>query len=257
METTVSFLMKRVSEPLRDDWHKFIRMMCFIKQTINDVRIIGADSLIDMLTMVDSAHAVHENMRGHTGGLITFGTGVVDQKSSTQKMNARSSTDTEQIGTSEYLPKNIYFSMFFEHQGYKLRTNYLCKDNSSEIKLIKNGSDSATWNSKHVPVKHFWVTDRIKNGDIEVQYCPTKQMVADYYSKPVQGALFHIFRNAIMGWTHIKTVFEDYVPPEERVEMKAPGPKTKLVQMKKLYRDAVMAQNSVVHEELRESRDLY
>ncbi|GFH61250.1 hypothetical protein CTEN210_17726 [Chaetoceros tenuissimus] len=100
METTVSFLMKRVSEPLRDDWHKFMRMMCFIKQTIEDVRIIGADSLIDMLTMVDSAHAVHENMRGHTGGLITFGTGVVDQKSSTQKMNARSSIDTEQIGTS-------------------------------------------------------------------------------------------------------------------------------------------------------------
>lgn len=257
METTVSFLMKRVSEPLRDDWHKFMRMMCFIKQTIEDVRIIGADSLVDMLTMVDSAHAVHENMRGHTGGLITFGTGVVDQKSSTQKMNARSSTDTEHIGTSEYLPKNIYFSMFFEHQGYKLRTNYLCKDNSSEIKLIKNGMDSATWNSKHVAVKHFWVTDRIKNGDIEVQYCPTKQMVADYFSKPVQGALFHIFRNAIMGWAHIKTVFEDYVPPEERVEMKAPGPKTKLVQMKKLYRDAVLTQNSMIHEELKESRDLY
>ena len=39
--------------------------------------------------------------------------------------------------------------------------------------------------------------------------------------------------------------------------MKAPGPKTKLVQMKKLYRDAVLTQNSMIHEELKDSRDLY
>ena len=207
--------------------------------------------------MVDSAHAVHENMRGHTGGLITFGTGVVDQKSSTQKMNSRSSTETEQIGTSEYLPKNIYFQMFFEGQGYKLRTNYLCKDNESEMKLINNGVDSATWNSKHIGVKFFWVTDRIEDGQIEVQYCPTKQMVADYYSKPLQGALFHIFRNAIMGWSHIKTVFEDYVPPEERVETKASGPRSKLAERRKRCRTAVLEQEAKIHEELKESRDLY
>ena len=56
-----------------------MRMMCFIKATVNDVRIIGADSMFDMIIMVDSAHAVHDNMRGHTGGLISFGTGVIDQ----------------------------------------------------------------------------------------------------------------------------------------------------------------------------------
>jgi len=100
-------------------------------------------------------------------------------------MNRRSSTETGQIGTSEYLPKNIYFEMFMEGQGYKLKSNTLCKDNSSEIKLIKNGTDSCTWNSKHIAVKYFWVTDRIKNGNIQVKYCPTKQMIADYMSKPL------------------------------------------------------------------------
>jgi len=108
-------------------------------------------------------------------------------------MNSRISTETEQIGISEYLPKNIYFEMFMEGQGYKLKSNVLCKGNSSEIKLIKNGSDSCTWNSKHIAVKYFWLTDRIKNGNIQVQYCPTKQMIADYMSEPLQGALFHLF----------------------------------------------------------------
>jgi len=125
--------------------------------------------------------------------------------------------------------------MFMEGQGYKLKSNILCKDNSSEIKLIKNGSDSCTWNSKHIAVKYFWVTDRIKNGNIQVQYCPTKQMIADYMSKPLKGALFHLFRNIIMGWSHISSVFEGYVPPEERVELDTSGTKSKLVELKKTY----------------------
>jgi len=91
------------------------------------------------------------------------------------------------------------------------------KEDSSEIKLIKNGSDICTWNSKHIVVKCFWVTDHMKNG--QVPYCPTKQMIADYMSKPLQGALFHLYRNVIMGWSHISSVFEGYVPPEKRVEL--------------------------------------
>ena len=77
--------MKRVSEPMRDDWYKFMRLMSWIKRTVEDRRIIGADDLLHMLTMTSSAHAVHEDTKGHTGGIITFGTGVIDQKSSTQK----------------------------------------------------------------------------------------------------------------------------------------------------------------------------
>jgi len=107
LEPTNSFLMTRVHEPNKDDWHKLMRLMSFIKCTLNDKRIVGADCLRRMLTMVDSAHTVHKDMRGHSGGLITFGTGVVYTKSTKQKMNTRSSTETDHVGTSEHLLKNI------------------------------------------------------------------------------------------------------------------------------------------------------
>ena len=61
--------------------------------------------------MIDSAQAMYENMKGHTGGITSFGTGIVDQKSSKQKMITQSSTETEHVGTSEYLPKPIYFDV--------------------------------------------------------------------------------------------------------------------------------------------------
>ena len=42
-------------------------------------------------------------------------------------------------------------------------------------------------------------------------------MIADYFTKPLQGALFHSFRNVIMGWAHISTVYTGYPVPKERV----------------------------------------
>ena len=98
---------------------------------MEDVRIIGADNLLEMIVMIDSAHAVYDNMRGHTGGITSFGTGVVDQKSSKQKMNTRSSIETELVGTSEYLLKPVYFELFMSAQGYNPKT-ILAKDNESE-----------------------------------------------------------------------------------------------------------------------------
>ena len=32
--------------------------------------------------------------------------------------------------------------------------------------------------------------DRIKNGELEIEYCPTDDMVADYFTKPLQGKKF-------------------------------------------------------------------
>lgn len=157
-------------------------------------------------------------MCGHTGSVVTMGTGVIDTKSSKQKMNTRSSTECEFVGTSEALPCTIFRNLFMEGQGYEIKWNVLAKDNESKIKMLNNGRDSCTWNSKHITIKYFWVTDRIEDGNIVVQYCPTTQMIADFMSKPVQGQLFQTFRNVIMGWAHISCVFKGYIHPKEHVK---------------------------------------
>ena len=66
-------------------------------------------------------------------------------------------------------------------------------------------------------LQNFWCTDRIKNGGITVKHCPTEKMLADYMSKPVQGKLFTLFRNVIMGWEHLSALFDISSSNEERV----------------------------------------
>jgi hypothetical protein len=40
--------------------------------------------------------------------------------------------------------------------------------------------------------------------EIEIEWCPTKDMVADFMTKPLQGSHFRRLRDLIMGTTSIK-----------------------------------------------------
>ena len=55
-------------------------------------------------------------------------------------------------------------------------------------------------------IRYFFVKDRIDKKELDVQYCPTYRMLADYYTKPLQGKAFNVFRSVLMGWSHISTL---------------------------------------------------
>ena len=80
--TIISYLCTRTHDPNIEDWKKLKQLLSYMMQTIDDVRVIRADSLHRMQTFIDSSHAVHNDIRRHTGGLITFGTGILNAKSS-------------------------------------------------------------------------------------------------------------------------------------------------------------------------------
>ena len=75
------------------------------------------------------------------------------------------------------------------------------QDNRSAILLERNGKASSSKRTKHINIWYFFVKDRIKNGKVSVLWCPTGEMVGDFATKPLQGALFKRFRDLLMGVT--------------------------------------------------------
>ena len=155
IETAVSFLMKRVSKSDTDDWIKLKRLIGFIQRTIDEIRVIGAASLPEIMSYVDSAYAVHENMRSHTGGLVSFGIGAAHARSTTSKINVKSATESELVATAEYLPYTLWFRHFMEAQGYSLKDNVIYQDNKSAILMEINGRNSCSGNSRHINIRYF------------------------------------------------------------------------------------------------------
>ena len=137
---------------------------------------------------------------------MSLGLGILHRKSSKQKLNVKSSTESELVGVSDYLPYNIWLLMFFYEQGYIITNNTLYQDNQSTILMLKNGRNSCTGNSRHIHIRYFFVKDRVDKGEVKVEYCPTLQMLADFFTKPLQGALYNKFRDVIMGYKHISTL---------------------------------------------------
>ena len=193
-------MIQRVSKSDNDDWNKLKRVLCVLYVMIDDVRIIGASLLTQILTWIDAAYAVHDNMRSHMGGLISLGVGIVHGKSAMEKINTKSSTEAELVGTSEYLPYNIWFLHFMRAQGYEIRSNTIFQDKKSAILMERNGRNSCTGNSRHINVRYFWVKDKIDQGEVKIEYLPTHLMVADFFTKPFVGLLSKKLREYIMGW---------------------------------------------------------
>ena len=56
-------------------------------------------------------------------------------------------------------------------------------------------------NSKHIKNRFFLITDNVAPGDLNICHMGIKDMWADINTKLVQGQVFRIFRDEIMGVT--------------------------------------------------------
>ena len=96
-----------------------------MKCTIDDVRVICASSLTNIYTWIDAVYAVNPDMRSQIGGAMSLGVGVLHAKRNKQKLKVKSSTETELVDTSEYIPYNLLLLMFMNMQGYTIENNVL------------------------------------------------------------------------------------------------------------------------------------
>ena len=142
--------------------------------------ILHADSTTVGKWWVDSSHAIHLNMHGHSGGCMSLGMGMLIMGSSKQKLNTHSSTKMELIAADDFMPQILWMNLFLEVQGYKTSDTILYQDNQSTILLEKNGMQSSSKQTKHLNCWYYFITDRISAGDLSIEYCPTREMVSDF-----------------------------------------------------------------------------
>jgi hypothetical protein len=209
IQTAIAFLCTRVQEPTKHDYNKLARVIKYLRKTEDMVLRLSADNLNVVKWWMDASYAMHPDMRSHTGGTMSLGTGSAYSTSNKQKLNTTSSTEAELVGIHDVLPQALWTKYFMEAQGYGV-TTILNQDNQSTIKLSDNGKASSGKGTRHINIRYFFITDRIARKEVAIQYCPTKEMVADYFTKPLQGILFYKFRDQIMGVVPMDTIIGDH-----------------------------------------------
>jgi len=141
------------------------------------------------------------------GGLMTLGEGAIIASSTKQKINTKSSTEAEIVGVDDIMNIQIWTRYYLDaqakHSGSTTsqQRDILHQDNTSSIRLEKNGKASSTKRTRHIDIRYSFVTDRLKasGSRLDIQHCPTEEMSADILTKPLQGNLSREHRDTIMG----------------------------------------------------------
>ena len=117
-----------------------------------------------------------------------------------QKLNSQISTKAELIGVDDAMTLILWTLLFMEAQGLPVDKNILKnQDKLNSILLEKNGRKSAGQRSRAINIRYFFVSDQVEKGNLEIEYCPTDDMTADFMTKPLQGEKFLKFRAEVMG----------------------------------------------------------
>jgi hypothetical protein len=81
--------------------------------------------------------------------------------------------------------------------GYKqVNATTIYADNQSCIALSHNPTSHSR--AKHIGIRHHFIRERIKNDEVDLLYCSTKDMVADVFTKPLLREQFEKLQ-AILG----------------------------------------------------------
>jgi hypothetical protein len=170
----------------------------YLQGTIDLTLTLSGEASRYIKWWIDASFANHVDMKGHSGGTMSIANGCIYITSVKQKRVTRSSTESEVVGVYNVLPQAIWTMNFIKEQGFCDYKTKIYQDNKSAILLEVNGRQSSIKRTCNMNLRYFFINDFIKNGDIS-EHCDTNNMLADYFTKPLQGKTFLKLRDDKMN----------------------------------------------------------
>jgi hypothetical protein len=147
----------------------------------------------------DSDYAGDPDTRKSTTAYVfMLGGGAITWASKLQPTVAISSSEAEYMALAAAVQDAIYLRQLLGDLGFEQReATVICEDNQGCIALAENPVMHKR--TKHIDVKHHFIRERVESGEIEVQYVPTRDQLADMLTKPLKRIDHERFRGVVMG----------------------------------------------------------
>ena len=84
-------------------------------------------------------------------------------------------------------------------QDHSVGPMVIYQDNLNCMALMKRGGTGSE-RSRHINIRHFWVAEKVADGDDGIKHLSTDMMYANALIKPVQGAKFERERRGLTSW---------------------------------------------------------
>jgi hypothetical protein len=140
----------------------------------------------------------NETARSISGSTFFIGSAPVSWFSRLQPITALSSTEAEYVSASTAATQATWLRMLLSELGFpQTEPTTIFVDNRPAISIAENPVHHAR--TKHINIKFHHVRDLIQDGALHLEWCPTADMVADIFTKPLNRIVFLRHANHLLS----------------------------------------------------------
>ena len=136
-----------------------------------------------------------DDRRSTTGNIFLQSGGAVSWLSKKQATVALSTAEAEYVAHNQAAQEGIWLRRLLSALGMKAISTVILENNQGAIAMVKNPVDHSR--TKHIDIRYHYIRECVRNGQIELQYCPTNDMKADILTNPLTKQKFEYLREEI------------------------------------------------------------
>ncbi|KAI3708032.1 hypothetical protein L2E82_37034 [Cichorium intybus] len=198
----VSIISRYMECPKVGHWEAGKRILKYVKGTVGHGIVYSKVEKFSLIGFSDSDFGGNpDDSRSTSGYIFTLGSGAISWQSKKQSVVALSSAEAEYMSLSLAGCQAIWLRGILEElsEVQESPTKIFC-DNKSAIALSMNPVFHGK--SKHIRIKFHFIRELIRNGEINVEFCGTKDQLADCFTKALQVGSFHNMKERL-GVHHV------------------------------------------------------
>ena len=185
------------------------RIFCYLKGTTNVSLKYKKSKSAQLIGYSDADYAGDLDDRHSTSGYIfLMCNGAVNWLSKKQPNVTLSTAESEYVAVSTATQEAVWLRKLLRDFGESQdQATVVMEDNQGAICIAKNPVEHSR--TKHIDVRYHYIREALNEKLIELNYCPTENMIADILTKPLPKGRFEILRGK-MGLEEVKSS-----PPDE------------------------------------------
>ena len=186
----MSILSRYQSKPSENLWKSLKRLLRYVKGTVDLSLVYKCDESCPILVGYADADWAGDGVdRKSTSGYMfkLFGN-TICWSSRKQATVALSSSEAEYVALSSAISEGVWLKSLLQTLNqWKEDPVIIYEDNQSAICNAKKEDHKRM---KHIDIKHHFIKDKIKKGEIVLKYICSREQLADVLTKPLNKDLF-------------------------------------------------------------------
>ncbi len=186
---------RKSNNPNKEDWINLIKILEYIKGTINYGLMFNKNSYINAYSDADYG-GDKKTRRSTTGFLISIGNTPICWCSKLQHCVATSTCEAEIYSISECAKHCSWFINLLKELNYNIPEINIFTDNKAAINICNN--NIINQKNKHMDIRFHFIKELIFENKIKLTYVKSKMNLADGLTKYLNKNLTNTFRNNIL-----------------------------------------------------------